>query len=241
MNIELIPAIDLIGGHCVRLQQGDYARQTTYDADPLLLAQRLEKAGLRRLHMVDLDGARQGHVVNLDVLRRVAGGTSLTVDFGGGVKTEDDLRATLDAGAQMVTIGSLAVQQPALMEEWIGRWGADRFILGADARDGRVATNGWLNDSGVSLTDFIDHYYRLGLRHVLCTDIRRDGMMQGPAIPLYIDLLRQFPDLRLIASGGVRHAGDLHALEQAGVPAVVFGKALLEGKIKLEELCWQND
>lgn len=240
MNIELIPAIDLIAGRCVRLQQGDYARQTRYDADPLELALRLQAAGLRRLHMVDLDGARLRRVANVETLRRVAAGTRLTIDYGGGVKSEQDLQAVLDAGARKVTVGSMAVKRPDEFASWIETYGADTFILGADARDGLVSTDGWMEQSGVTLTAFIRHYYRLGLRQVLCTDIARDGMMQGPAVELYRQLLSEFPDLHLIASGGVRHKGDIEALAAAGVPAVVFGKALLEGKITIEELCSLN-
>jgi len=241
MNIELIPAIDIIGGHCVRLQQGDYRRKTTYEADPLELARKLQAAGLQRLHIVDLDGARQQHVVNLDTLRRVSQGTMLRIDFGGGVKSEEDLKQVLDAGAEMVTVGSLAVKHPNLFAQWIETYGAQHFILGADVRNGTIPTDGWLEQSDVTLMDFIRYYYRLGVRAVLCTDIERDGMMQGPAIDLYKMILTVFPDLHLIASGGVRNMHDLCALDEVGVPAVVFGKALLEGHIKIEDLCSRKE
>lgn len=241
MNIELIPAIDIIGGHCVRLQQGDYQRKTTYEADPLELACQLEAAGVRRLHMVDLDGAREQHVVNLATLRRVAEGTRLRIDFGGGVKSEEDLKGVLDAGAGMVTVSSLAVKNPEMFTQWISTYGADRFILAADVRNGKIPTDGWLKESDVTLMDFIRYYYRQGIRAVLCTDIQRDGMMQGSAIELYKTILTEFPDLHLIASGGVRGLKDIHALDEAGVPAVVFGKALLEGHIKIKDLCSLNE
>lgn len=241
MNIELIPAIDIIGGRCVRLQQGDYERRTTYEADALDLARSLEAVGVERLHMVDLDGAREGHVVNLDLLRRVATGTGLRIDFGGGVKCEEDLRAVLDAGASMVTVSSLAVKKPEVFGRWIEVYGAEHFILAADVRNGKIPTDGWLRESDVTLMDFIRYYYRMGIRRVLCTDIERDGMMGGPATELYREILRVFPDLHLIASGGVRDVNDLRALDEAGVPAVVFGKALLEGHIKIEDLCLRNE
>ena len=236
MNLELIPAIDIIAGQCVRLTRGDYAAKTVYDADPVAVACRLEQQGFHRLHVVDLDGAKARHVVNVDVLRAITSATRLVVDFGGGIKSDDDLRETFSAGAAMVTVGSVAATEPDLMERWLAAYGPDRFILGADVRQGRLAINGWLDHSDTDLIDFIRHYHRLGLRRVLCTDIDRDGMLSGPAIDLYRSLLDAFPDLALIASGGVSSNADLETLDAAGVPAVVFGKAYYEGRLDLSRL-----
>lgn len=229
--IEVIPAIDLLNGKCVRLTKGDYARRKVYNEDPVAQARQFERLGYRHLHVVDLDGARSRHVVNDGVLRAITANTGLTVDFGGGVKSEEDIRKAFDAGAAQVTVGSTAVTQPDLFEEWLGRYGADRLILGADVRDGRVAINGWQEDTAVELTDFLKRYVEAGVRHVLCTDISRDGMLSGPAIGLYRQILDTYPGLHLIASGGVSGTQDIVNLEQAGVPAIVVGKAWYEGRI----------
>lgn len=234
--IELIPAIDLIDGKCVRLTLGDYSTKTVYNEDPVAMAQEFERLGVRRLHMVDLDGAKSHHIVNGSVLRAVTRSTHLIVDFGGGIKSQSDLDIAFSNGASMVTIGSVAVTSPALFSEWLHTYGADRIILGADVRDGKISINGWRESSGEDLIPFLGRHIAEGVRHVLCTDISRDGMLNGPSIALYQEILRHYPTLHLIASGGVSSAGDILALERAGVPSVVFGKAYYEGKIDLKEL-----
>ncbi|MBR0274458.1 MAG: 1-(5-phosphoribosyl)-5-[Bacteroidaceae bacterium] len=232
----LIPAIDIINGRCVRLTKGDYATEKVYADDPVEVARQMEVLGFRRLHVVDLDGARSKHVVNLDVLQRITRETRLVVDFGGGVKTEEDMRKVLDAGAQMVTVGSIAVTAPEKVMQWLQAFGADRIVLGADVKNGRISINGWKEESALELLPFLDSYMRQGIRHVLCTDISKDGMLQGPATPLYQTIMQAHPDCQLIASGGVSSIEDIRALSAAGIPAVVFGKAIYEGRINLQEL-----
>lgn len=234
--IELIPAIDIIGGCCVRLTKGDYAAQKTYDAHPEDVAKRFEDMGVRRLHVVDLDGAKAAHIVNREALERITSATNLIVDFGGGIKQESDLQTAFDCGAAMVTVGSLAATQPETLLQWAEQFGADRFIVGADAQDGRIRTHGWLQDGGMSLREFVAFYMQHGITRVLCTDISRDGMLSGPNISLYRELMAEFPACRLIASGGVSSAEDIRALNHAGIPSVVFGKAFYEGKIDLPAL-----
>jgi phosphoribosylformimino-5-aminoimidazole carboxamide ribotide isomerase len=234
MNCELIPAIDIIDGQCVRLTKGDYGQKTVYSSSPVEVAKNFERLGFRRLHVVDLDGAKSKHVVNTATLRAITEVTSLVVDFGGGIKSDDDLRQAFDCGAAMVTIGSVAVTHPQLMEQWIATYGADRIILGADVRDGRLSINGWLEDSDTDVFDFIRHYHALGIRRVLCTDIAKDGTLAGPSIALYRQIMAAFPDLHLIASGGVSCDDDLLRLDEAGIPAVVFGKAFYEGRITVK-------
>lgn len=234
--MELIPAIDIIEGRLVRLTKGDYATQKVYAEDPVEVAHEMESLGFKRLHVVDLDGARSKHVVNIDVLRRITQETRLVVDFGGGVKSEDDLRKVLDAGAQMVTVGSIAVTQRELVMQWLQEFGTEHLVLGADVRNGRISINGWKEESTQELLPFLDGYLRAGMRHVLCTEISKDGMLQGPATPLYRQVLEAYPNCRLIASGGVSCIEDIRQLNKAGVPAVVFGKAIYEGRIDLKEL-----
>lgn len=236
MNVELIPAIDLIDGKCVRLQKGDYHAKTVYNDDPVAQAHEFERLGLKRLHVVDLDGAKSKHVVNLKTVRAITEATSLTVDFGGGIKTEDDLRAAFDAGASMVTVGSIAVKEPERVMGWLRTYGSDRIILGADVRNGNIAINGWLEDTPIQLIPFLEKYIEAGVQNVLCTDISRDGMLSGPALDLYKQIMRQYPQLHLIASGGVSSNDDIRCLDDAGIPAVVFGKAYYEGKIRIKEL-----
>lgn len=233
--MELIPAIDIIEGKCVRLTRGDYDTRKEY-GDPVALAQEFEQLGFRRLHVVDLDGARSRHVVNMETLRTICSATRLTVDFGGGVKTDEDVREVFDAGAAMVTVGSVAVTEPDTYLRWLRTYGAERLILGADVRNGMVSINGWKEDSAVALSDFLARYLAAGTRNVLCTDISRDGTLQGPAIQLYTSVMKAYPQCRLIASGGVSGIADIVELERAGVPAVVFGKAIYEGRINLKEL-----
>ena len=233
--IQLIPAIDLIDGRCVRLSQGDYDTKKEY-GDPVEMALRMEDMGVRRLHLVDLDGAKSRHVVNDRVLRDICRRTSLTVDFGGGIKTEDDLEKVFDAGAAMATAGSIAVTDPDSVGLWIERYGAERIVLGADVRDGKISINGWKEDRALELMPFLEGYRKQGLQHVLCTDISKDGMLQGPNTALYKSIMAQWPDCRLIASGGVSSKEDIRALDEAGIPAVVFGKAIYEGRIDLASL-----
>ena len=235
--IELIPAIDIIDGKCVRLTKGDYDTKKIYNEDPVSVAKEFEAHGIRRLHVVDLDGARSKHIVNDKVLQRIARETNLVIDFGGGIKTDEDVARAFEAGAHMITIGSIAVTDPERSMEWLHKYGPEHIVLGADVRNGRVSINGWKEDSQEELLPFLDRYLSEGMRNVLCTDISKDGMLQGPAIALYREVMEQYPDCHLIASGGVSCMDDIRALEAAGIPAVVFGKAIYEGKIKLEELC----
>lgn len=234
--IELIPAIDIIGGKCVRLSQGDYSSKKVYNDDPLEVAKELEAHGIRRLHVVDLDGAASRHVVNYHTLQRIASGTSLVIDFGGGVKTDEDLKIAFENGAQMVTGGSVAVTDPELFSHWLAAYGPERIILGADVKDEKVAVNGWKEGSAWKLFPFLEDYHARGVTKVICTDIGCDGMLQGPSVELYKKILDRFPDLHLIASGGVGSMADVDALEAAKVPAVIFGKALYEGRITLKEI-----
>lgn len=234
--MEIVPAIDIIGGKCVRLTKGDYNACNTYSDSPLDMALRFQDAGIRRLHLVDLDGARSKHIVNYPTLEAIAGHTDLIIDFGGGIKSTQDLETALGCGAEMVTVGSTAVTDPDLMSRWIEDYGQEHIILGADARDGKISVNGWKEDSTLSLSDFIRNYTHKGITQVLCTDINKDGMLQGPSTELYRSLLKEFPDIYLIASGGVSSAQDLIQLKQAGLPAAIVGKAYYEGRITLEQL-----
>lgn len=234
--MEIVPAIDIIDGKCVRLTKGDYNAQKTYSDNPLDMALRFQDAGIRRLHLVDLDGARSKHIVNYPTLEAIAGHTDLTVDFGGGIKSTQDLETALGCGAQMVTIGSTAVTEPELISQWIEDFGQEHIILGADARDGKISVNGWKEDSKLTLSDFIRSYMQKGISQVLCTDINRDGMLQGPSVDLYKSLLKEFPGIKLIASGGVSSVQDLIDLREAGLPAAIVGKAYYEGRITLEQL-----
>ena len=239
--IELIPAIDIIGGQCVRLTKGDYDQKTVYRDSPAEVAKEFEQIGFKRLHVVDLDGAKSKHIVNSEVLRRVTTDTQLVVDFGGGIKTDEDIEKAFAAGASMVTIGSIAVTDPDLFMGWLEKYGAEHIILGADVRHGKISINGWKEDSAEDLLPFLKKYVDAGVKNVLCTEISKDGTLTGPAIELYQSIMAAYPGLYLIASGGVSSIDDIKALEAAGIPAVVFGKAIYEGKINLNELWdWQN-
>lgn len=233
--IELIPAIDIIEGKCVRLTKGDYDTKKVY-GDPLEMAQQFEDMGMRRLHVVDLDGAGSKHVVNIATLRAITTHTNLVVDFGGGVKTDEDLEKAYEAGAALVTVGSIAITDPELYLGWLQKYGPDKLILGADVRNGRVSINGWKEDSDVMLEDFLLRYIKEGTKNVLCTEISRDGTLAGPAIELYQSIMRRYPECYLIASGGVGSTDDILALDAAGIPAVVFGKAYYEGRIEMEKI-----
>lgn len=234
--IELIPAIDIIDGKCVRLSQGDYNSKKIYNENPLEVAKEFEANGIRRLHVVDLDGAASHHIVNYRVLDMIASRTSLIIDFGGGIKTDEDMLIAFENGAQMVTLGSVAVKNPDLFKKWLHQYGAEKIILGADAKDKRIAVSGWMEDSSLELIPFLHDYTKEGIYKVLCTDISKDGMLQGPSIALYKEIMKEFPEMHLIASGGVSCLQDLIALDEAGIPAVVFGKALYEGRITMKDL-----
>lgn len=234
--IELIPAIDIIHGKCVRLSQGDYATSRTYSENPLDIAKEIESHGLRRLHVVDLDGAASSHIVNYRVLEEIASHTSLCIDFGGGIKDDKDLAIAFECGAQMATIGSLAIKEPERFLGWLEQYGSEKIILGADARKGKIAINGWKDESREDILPFLEKYASKGIKKVICTDIERDGMLQGPSTELYQSILQKLPELCLIASGGISSLQDIERLDSMGVPAVIFGKALYEGRITLKEL-----
>lgn len=234
--IEIIPAIDMIEGRCVRLSKGDYNTKKVYNEDPSEVARMFEDAGIKRLHVVDLDGAKAGHIVNHKALEKITKSTNLIVDFGGGLKTTEDLNVAFECGAQMVTGGSIAIKKPDEFCSWIDKFGGDRIILGADAKDKKIAVTGWLEDTDTELIPFINQYVSKGIRKVICTDISKDGMLQGPNTELYKEILEAQPNLWLIASGGVSCNEDIAKLDEAGIPAVIMGKAIYEGKITMAQL-----
>lgn len=234
--IELIPAIDLMEGKCVRLTKGDYDTKKIYNEDPLEVAKRFEAYGIRRLHVVDLDGAREGRVINYRVLERLATRTSLIIDFGGGLKHEEDLEIAFESGAEMVTGGSIAVKDPETFTSWIKKFSSDRIILGADAKEKKIAVSGWKETTDKELIPFIREYYDKGITKVICTDIGCDGTLQGPSVNLYEEIRDAIPYIYIIASGGIGSVADIEKLDEAGIPAVIFGKAIYEGKIRLEDL-----
>ena len=234
--IELIPAIDVIDGKCVRLSQGNYDSKKVYNESPLEVAKAFEAHGMRRLHVVDLDGAASQHVVNYRTLEQIATHTSLTIDFGGGLKTAKDIDIAFNSGAQMVTLGSVAVKNPELFDAWLNTYGNEKIILGSDVKENRIAINGWKEESPLELMPFLDQYIKKGITKVLCTDISRDGMLRGAALPLYKEIMGTYPELYLIASGGISCLDDILQLDDAGIPAVVFGKAIYEGRISLNDL-----
>ena len=234
--MEIIPAIDIIDGKCVRLSKGDYDTKKVYNEDPLEVARLFEDWGVSRLHVVDLDGAKAGHIVNHRVLDKICGHTGLTVDFGGGLKTSDDLRIAFECGAAMVTGGSIAVKDPDVFRGWIEKYGPEKIILGADAKDRKIAVSGWTETSSQDLIPFVSGYRQKGISKVICTDISRDGMLQGPATELYKEMMTAVDGLYVIASGGVGSAADIETLAEAGVPAVIVGKAIYEKKISREDV-----
>lgn len=234
--MQIIPAIDIIEGKCVRLTEGDYAQKKIYNEDPLEVAKAFEGIGLMRLHLVDLDGAKAGQVMNWKVLEKIANNTELKIDFGGGIKTEATLKTVLDTGATYATIGSLAVKNELLFQEWIARFGAKVFMLGADVLDEKIAIGGWLEKTEISVFDFMKSYIDKGVKQIFCTDIKKDGKLQGPSIELYQKIIEQFPNLHLIASGGVSSLDDLIELEEIGCSAAIVGKAIYENKITISEL-----
>lgn len=234
--MRIIPAIDIIGGKCVRLSQGEYDSKKVYHENPLDVAKMFEDSGIKYLHLVDLDGAKAKHVVNLKVLQNIVSQTNLIVDFGGGIKSDEDIKAVFENGAAQVTVGSLAVSNPEKMEQWLAEYGAQKIILGADAKDGKVAISGWQTISTQSLTEFIGSYVAKGVEYVICTDISKDGMLQGSSVDLYRQLRSDFPNLRFVASGGVTSISELSVLEEIGMDGAIIGKAIYEGKISLNDL-----
>ncbi len=234
--IELIPAIDIIDGKCVRLVQGQYQQKKTYSDQPLQVARHFAGLGVRRLHLVDLDGAKAGKVVNLDILQSIAEDTPLVIDFGGGIKSDEDIQSVFDAGAAMITAGSIAVRDRAKVEKWLMQYGPAKIILGADTRDGKISINAWQEDTTLGIFDFVQGYMDLGIIRLICTDIARDGMLGGTALDLYKALKDRFPTLEIIASGGVSGMEDIRELEQAGIDGVIFGKAFFEGNITSQEI-----
>ena len=234
--IEIIPAIDIIEGKCVRLSQGDYSKKKVYNEDPLEVAKKFEDHGLKRVHLVDLDGAKANRIINYKVLERLASRTSLIIDFGGGLKSDNDLQIAFDSGAKMVTGGSIAVKNPDVFKQWIEKYGETSIILGADCRDNLISINGWTENTGEDIFSFIEYWRKQGITKVICTDISKDGMLEGPNINLYKKIRKQIPEIHLIASGGISCIEDVEKLEAADIPGVIIGKAIYEGKIDLREL-----
>lgn len=234
--MRIIPAIDIINGQCVRLSQGDYSKQRVYSKYPLEVAKSFEDAGVKYLHLVDLDGAKTDHIVNSRILEEICNGTSLEVDFGGGIKTDKDIDLAFNCGAKQVTVGSIAVKEPEKVEEWMVKYGSDKLILGADVKENRIAINGWKEQTGKDLFEFVTAYHKQGIRSLISTDIATDGMLQGPSFNMYERLVLEFPELRVIASGGISSVDDLKKLKEIGVSGVIIGKAIYEGKITLKEL-----
>lgn len=235
-KIEIIPAIDIIGGKCVRLLQGDYERKTVYNENPLEVARMFEDAGISRLHLVDLDGAKAKHIVNYKVLEQIASKTQLIIDFGGGLKSDEDLKVAFESGAAMVTGGSIAVKEPELFLSWLEKFGSDKIILGADAKDGKIAVSGWQESTELSVVEFIAEFHQKGISKVISTDISRDGMLSGPAFELYAEIMETLPEVEIIASGGISSMDDICKLAEMGVPGVITGKAIYEGKISLKDI-----
>jgi phosphoribosylformimino-5-aminoimidazole carboxamide ribotide isomerase len=235
-KIEIIPAIDLIDGKCVRLSQGDYNQKTVYNENPLEVAKIFEAAGITRLHLVDLDGAKAKHIVNHKVLETIATKTNLTIDFGGGLKTDKDLEIAFNSGAKMVTGGSVAVKERETFLSWLEKFGSEKIILGADAKNGNIAVGGWIETTELPVIEFISGFYKMGISKVISTDISRDGMLSGPAFELYQNIMDTLPGIEIIASGGIATMGDILKLDEMGVPGVITGKAIYENRISLKEI-----
>ncbi len=234
--MRIIPAIDLIDGKCVRLSKGDYNTQKTYSENPLEVAKAFEAHGIKYLHLVDLDGAKSKHIVNHNVLETIASKTSLKIDFGGGLKSNEDLKIAFESGAHQITGGSIAVKEPKTFEQWITTYGSDKIILGADVQGDRIATDGWFETSDHRLIDFVKDFYAKGIQYIICTDISKDGMLQGPSFDVYQNLLQEQPNIKLIASGGISAFEELPKLEAMGCEGTIIGKAIYENKIALKEL-----
>ena len=238
--MEIIPAIDIIDGKCVRLTQGDYEQKKIYNEHPLEVAKQFEDAGIKRLHLVDLDGAKAGSVKNWKVLETIAGKTSLVIDFGGGLKKEQDTKIVFESGAALATVGSIAVKDEMEFVKWLLIFGADRFLLGADVKEEKIAVSGWLEKTDIWVYDFMEKYIQHGIQQIFCTDVSKDGKLEGPSIDLYKNIISKFPKLHFIASGGVSSVKDLDALQEAGCKGVIVGKAIYEGRISLKELSSRN-
>ncbi len=234
--MQIIPAIDIIDGKCVRLTEGDYSQKKIYNENPLEVALQFEDAGLQRLHLVDLDGAKAGTVKNWKVLETIASKTKLTIDFGGGIKTEKDVQIVFGSGSALATVGSIAVKDEVLFVSWLQQFGANKFLLGADVKDEKIAVGGWLETTDVWIYDFIEKYINNGVQQIFCTDVSKDGKLQGPSIDLYKNILTKFPSLYFIASGGVATIDDLHQLKEIGCTAAIVGKAIYENRISLQDL-----
>ena len=234
--MEIIPAIDIIDGKCVRLTQGDYAQKKIYNEHPLEVAKQFEDAGLQRLHLVDLDGAKAGQVKNWKVLETIAGKTGLTIDFGGGIKQQEDVNIVFNSGAALATVGSIAVKNEAELVKWFMIFGADKFLLGGDVKDEKIAIGGWLETTDIWIYDFIEKYIGHGIKQIFCTDVSKDGKLEGPAVELYKNIVQKFPALHFIASGGVSSVDDLHALRDAGCKGAIVGKAIYEERVKINKL-----
>jgi phosphoribosylformimino-5-aminoimidazole carboxamide ribotide isomerase len=238
--MTIIPAIDIINGKCVRLTKGDYAQQKIYNENPLEAAKQFEDAGITRLHIVDLDGAKAGAIINLKVLESIASNTKMIIDFGGGIKKINDLENVFNAGAAIATIGSMAVKHPEILEEWLMEFGAGKFLIGADVLDEKIKISGWLEDGGINIFDFISKMIGLGVTNIFCTDISKDGAMQGPSISLYKKIIDEHPEINLIASGGVTVIDDVIKLKEIGCTGTIIGKAIYEGTINLNQLITYN-
>ena len=234
--MEIIPAIDVIDGKCVRLTQGDYAQKTVYNEDPVEVAKQFESIGIKRLHLVDLDGAKKGQVVNLHVLEKIALNTKLIIDFGGGIKHDEDIESVFKAGAKIATIGSVAVKEPDKFYAWVKKYDSDKILLGADVKNEKIAINGWLEETTISVFDFIEKNIALGIKNIFCTDISKDGLLQGPAIEFYKNIIEKNPSINLIASGGVSCLNDLTELKKIGCSGTIVGKAIYENRITLNQL-----
>jgi len=238
--MEIIPAIDLIDGKCVRLTEGDFAQKTIYNESPVEVAKQFEAAGIKRLHLVDLDGAKAGKVINWKVLEAITRETSLVVDFGGGIKTVEEVQKVFDLGARYATIGSIAVKNESLLLTWFEKYGADKFLVGADVKNEKLAIGGWLETTGVDIIDFISKYMGHGIRQLFCTDVSKDGKLEGPSLDLYRKIIQHFPNLHFIASGGVSSMDDLYTLKEIGCKGAIVGKAIYENRITLSELTAMN-
>ncbi len=234
--MQIIPAIDIIDGKCVRLTEGDYAQKTIYNENPLEVAKAFEAAGIQRLHLVDLDGAKAGAVKNWKVLESIALNTKLVIDFGGGIKTDEDVALVFERGASLATIGSIAVANPTLFLSWVNKYGAEKFFLGADVKDNLIAVNGWMQTSTITIESFLTDYLAHGITNIFCTDVSKDGRLEGPSIKLYQSLIQLFPNLKLVASGGVSSLQDLVALDAIGCAGAIVGKAIYENRISLASL-----
>jgi phosphoribosylformimino-5-aminoimidazole carboxamide ribotide isomerase len=234
--MEIIPAIDIIDGKCVRLTHGDYSQKTVYNEQPLEVAKEFEDAGLRRLHLVDLDGAKAGQVRNWKVLETIAGKTSLVIDFGGGIKTDTDVDIVLNSGAQLATVGSIAVKDAGKFSDWLKQFGADKFLLGADVKNEKITISGWAEQTEIHIYDFIENNLQKGVQQIFCTDVSKDGVLNGPSLELYKSIVQKFPGLHFIASGGVSSLDDVYQLENIGCKGVIIGKAIYEGRISLSDL-----